>query len=60
MPKYLVYNTYKLSTPCGKFDLYQKTAGKWQKIETYVGALTLWLETWASHELGGLALHQCR
>jgi len=38
----------------------QKTAGKWQKCESYFRALTLWLVAWAGHELGGLAPHQCR
>jgi len=34
-----------------------KTAGKWQKCKFYFG---LHLAAWASHELGGLAPHQCR
>ena len=39
---------------------HKKTAGKWQKCESYVGALTPWLAAWAGHELGGSAPHQCR
>ena len=38
----------------------QKTAGKWQKCESYFGALTPWLAAWAGHALGGSAPHQCR
>jgi len=56
-----------------EWDLPCKTAGKWQKRESYFGALTPWLAAWTGigstqvqmsgcclgADLGGSAPHQC-
>jgi len=36
-----------------KNEINDETAGKWRKCESYFGASTRELATWAGHELGG-------